>query len=230
MPKMNIDTEFMRSLDSQYRESTGLRERRYYSIFYSLVEPSKILILGFNPGGDPATWSESALASRSFYENREHEYVDTDFPTSVGMRDFLLGSGIVETVEEIRDIPKINLIFRRSRNMNELPITPRQAVLEAQPYIEKIIQRVSPELIICEGKSTLDKFEAFYCGKTDQEVDGQTVLTPNGRHNALIYRADRATVKCIEKPCILVGIGHPSKYSSRSEWQSVLDNTRNLLS
>ena len=227
---MNIATDFMRSLDSQYRESTGLRERRYYSIFYSLVEPSKTLIIGFNPGGDPATWNESALASRSFYENREHEYVDTDFPTSVGMRDFLLGSGIVATVEEIRDIPKINLIYRRSRNMNELPITPRQAVLEAHPYVEKIIQRVSPELIICEGKSTLDKFEAFYCGKTDQEVDGQTVFTPNGRHNALIYRADRATVKCLEKPCILVGIGHPSKYSSRSEWQSVLDNTRNLLS
>jgi hypothetical protein len=34
----------------------------------------------------------------------------------------------------------------------------------------------------------------------------------------------------MEKSCLLVGIGHPPKYSSRSEWQSELDNTRNLLS
>jgi hypothetical protein len=226
---MNFNSAFMRNLDLEYRDFSGLNERRYYSIFYSQIKPSKILLLGYNPGGDPANWDESALASPSFYENREHEYVDTNFPTSLGMRSYLLGSSLVKSVDEIRDIPKINLIFRRSRNMNELPISPRQALVEAQPFVEQIIETVCPELIICEGKSTLDKFEDLYCEKMEQEVDGRTVFTPNGRHNALIYRADRATVNCLGRSCLLVGIGHPSKYSSRGEWKYVLENTRNLL-
>jgi hypothetical protein len=227
---MKFDIAFMRNLDSEYRDFSGLNERRFYSIFYSQIKPSKTLILGYNPGGDPENWDESALASPSFYEKHEHEYVDTNFPTSLGMRNYLLGSRLVDSVDQIRDIPKINLIFRRSRNMNELSISPRQALAEAQPFVEKIIDTVCPDLIICEGKSTLDKFEALYCKKMKQEVDGKTVFTPNGQHNALIYRADKATVNCLGRSCLLIGIGHPSKYSSRGEWKYVLENTRKLLS
>ena len=227
---MNFDSTFMQNLDSEYRDITGLKDRRYFSIFYSQVKPSKTLILGYNPGGDPRNWDESALSSRGFYENREHEYVDTNFPTSLRMRDYLLKSGLVNRVDEIRDIPKINLIFRRSRNMNELPVPPRQALAEAKPFVERIIKNVNPELIVCEGKSTLDRFESLYCGTKEQEVDGRAVFTPNGRHNALIYRADRAHVNCLARSCMLVGIGHPSKYSARVEWRDVLKNSRNLLS
>ena len=46
---------------------------------YSRIDPSDALVLGINPGGDPGTWTEDMLASRSFYENWEHEYVDCKY-------------------------------------------------------------------------------------------------------------------------------------------------------
>lgn len=59
----------MQSIDDRYRAISGLTERRFYSIFYSRIDLSKVLVLGINPGGDPTTWTEELLASRSFYDN-----------------------------------------------------------------------------------------------------------------------------------------------------------------
>lgn len=55
----------MRPIDEGYQMSPGLSDRRDYSIFYSQIEPNDLLIPGLNPGGDPAQWNESQLASRS---------------------------------------------------------------------------------------------------------------------------------------------------------------------
>ena len=219
-------SNFMKQLDANYRRETGLEERRYYSIFYSRIVPSDVVLIGWNPCGNPETWDPSVLASQSWYENGEHEVVDTDFPNSVGMREFLVSTGIADDQEEIRSIPKTNLIFRRSRDQNSLGLPAGKAAREAQKYVERILSEVQPELIVCEGKTTLEKFEHLYCSDIEIRIDGKAVYTPNGRSSALIYRADKATVNCLGQKCHLIGIGHPSKYATRAEWRDVLANSK----
>jgi len=104
----------MKEIDAQYCEKTGFSERRYYSIFYSKIVESPIMIIGYNPGGNPENWNESQLASTSFYENGEHEYVDCHYPLAVGTREFLKKVLKLKDFGLIRNFPKTNLYFRRS--------------------------------------------------------------------------------------------------------------------
>lgn len=72
---MTDDIALMAELDAEYRRLSGLSDRRFYSIFYSRITPSPLMILGINPGGDPATWTMSAGADE-FCMGWQHDYVD----------------------------------------------------------------------------------------------------------------------------------------------------------
>lgn len=226
---MESSTEFMRRVDEEYRRASGLTERRFYSIFYSQVNPFPILLLGFNPGGDPETWDEAELASQSFYENGEHEYVDCDYEIAVAMRNFLGEVLPIESSEDIRRIPKTNLIFRRSGSMDELKLTNLQAILDAKPILSQIIRHVAPTTTICEGMTTLKAFNQHYCRDVQEEIDGFDIKTPNGMRNARIYRADQGILLDTDSPVRILGIGHPSRYSGRLEWSDVMAATKTFL-
>jgi hypothetical protein len=77
--------EFMHSIDERYRAKSGLEDRRFFSIFYSQIIPSPILILGYNPGGDPESWTSTEYAVPLSFQNGEHEYVDYDYPIAKAM-------------------------------------------------------------------------------------------------------------------------------------------------
>ncbi len=222
-------TSFMKDLDERYRNASGLRERRFYSIFYSQIVASKLLVLGYNPGGDPESWDESQLASTTFYEGGEHEYVDCHYKIANAMREFLQTVLGLSSYDAIRSIPKTNLIFRRSVGQNSLTSDQDEAIRESLPFLEEIISRVNPKVILLEGTTTLDKFEEYYCTDVSSKTDGPVIRTPNGRNMARIYQADIAEVSCLEKPVTLIGIGHPSKFSGRKEWREVTSRTRKAL-
>lgn len=80
-----------------------------------------------------------------------------------------------------------------------------------------------------EGTTTLDEFEARYCTDVHRCVDGSVIKTPNGKHEAAIYRADRASVQCLRRSVALVGLGHPSKYSRRVVWSNVIARSRDVI-
>jgi len=221
--------EMMLSIDQRYRAASNLTERRFYSIFYSGIFPCKWMVIGFNPGGDPDTWHESALASRSFYENDEHEYVDCHYPLAVAMRAFLIDVLNLGSVNAVRHIPKTNLIFRRSRGQDYLGIRKSDAIHEARPFLEEIIKAVSPEAIFFEGMTTLNEFERAYCASTRRNIDGRVIETPNGRNSACVYRYDIARVVCLGKSIKLIGLGHPSKYAKRIEWPTVVSCAKAAL-
>ena len=75
-----IDDEVvvMTKLDDAYRELSKLSEYRFYRIFYSRISPSPIMILGINPGGDPASWIAPAGAD-PFCAGWQHDYVDQSY-------------------------------------------------------------------------------------------------------------------------------------------------------
>lgn len=222
-------TEFMRSIDARYRAQSGLTERRLYSIFYSQILPSRVMILGFNPGGDPETWDESLLASPSYYEGGEHEYVDCNYPLAVAMRIFLQDALSLPSVAAIRRIPKSNLIFRRSSGHDSLSLPAGQAMDEALPFVEEMLCRVQPNFVILEGVVTLDKFIKRYCVGEVRQMRGVDISTPNGRHPACLFRAVQAGVRCLGRDATLIGLGHPSKYAGRAEWRAVVAQAKTLF-
>lgn len=223
------DVNFMKEIDAEYCMKTGLSKRRFYSIFYSKIVESPIMIIGYNPGGNPENWDESQLASTSFYENGEHEYVDCHYPLAVGTRDFIKRAMKLESFEPIRKIPKINLIFRRSSSQDTLKMSPKALLNEAQEFVERIIIKVNPKVIIVEGKTTLDKLNSNYCSNVKESFDGASVYTPNGKYKALIYRADKSFMNCLNREVTLIGVGHPSKYANRQEWDEVIANSKKIL-
>ena len=220
---------FMQSMDERYQAVSGLHARRDYSIFYSQILPCRVMVLGWNPGGDPRTWSETELASTSYYENGEHEYVDCHYPLAVAMRTFLVEALALRSDDEIRTIPKANLIFRRSRGQDSLGIRDGEALTEAKPFVEQIINRVQPTAIILEGTKTLKAFERHYCGAVEPCVDGERIMTPNGKVPASIYQFDKATIRCLGRSALLVGLGHPSRYAARAEWSTVIERSKRAL-
>ena len=65
----------------------------HFKIFYSDIRPSRLVIVGMNPGGNPHN-PETIQAASLFYDDNEHDYVDCGYPLALKMRTFLVGSGI----------------------------------------------------------------------------------------------------------------------------------------
>ena len=136
----------------------GLKNRSEDKIFYWQVFPAPILTLGLNPGGTPEGTSEDgtrqkdgspASSSASYFEHMENDVLDCDWQENNGLRKLLL-----PLVGEDRDrfggeIVKTNIAFRRSRAVRDIDL--RAAEQEAIPFIERIIARVSPRLIVHTG-------------------------------------------------------------------------------
>ena len=81
--------KLMQEIEIRYQERSGLRDRNSYTIYYSQICPSDVLVLGTNPGGSPNDPSSIICASTRYYENWEHEYVDSHYPIQVVMNPLL---------------------------------------------------------------------------------------------------------------------------------------------
>ncbi len=224
--------ELMRDIDMRYREVSELRERRFYSIFYSRIDPSDALVLGINPGGDPDTWTEDKLASRSFYEDWEHEYVDCKYAIQEPMLPFLMNV-LVRSKEGIRRVPKTNLAFRRSngvdafRSFHQMTLTAGQN--EAKPFVEEIIRCVSPKVIILEGITALDPFRRKYCSNQPPEVLDEPIFTKHRGQQVRVFCAELLDIQCLDQRTPVIAIGHPSHFGDKPIFGSVETHTRAIV-
>lgn len=222
----------MHDIAKRYINVSGLHDRRFYSIFFSRIDPADALILGIKPGGDTASWSESELASRSFYENWEHEYVDCSYPIQRTMLPFLMQVFDIDK-ESVRKLPKSNLSFRRAKTVDsfkdEQGMTLEEAQLEAMPFVEEIIAHVSPKIIILEGITAFN----FFCANYGQSVSGKSAKPPiftlhNGKQ-VRIFCESTLHVGCLGREIPIVGIGHPSYFGSKPEWKAVTQRTKEIV-
>jgi len=221
-------TELMRTLDRDFRAASGLTERRFYKIFYSHIHAFPLLVLGLNPGG--TTDGTDLNASNSFYEYGEHDYVDFrhygNTYSLAGPVYNLLSAALATTAEsDLRQVPATNVIFRRSRSGDHLDMAPRSAAHESAPVLRRIIQIVDPRAILLLGSGTLEQFSAVHCapGSLTATSDAPQILTPNGQSSARLFRVARAYVTALDRTVTMVAVGHPSRYSTRSEWPAVID-------
>jgi len=223
---------FMRELDEEFRLSSGLTERRYYKIFYSKIHAFPILVLGQNPGGE--TDGTDLVASESYFENWEHDYVDfrnhPEYRLAGPMCELLEYALQTTSDDVLRRIPATNVAFRRSRNTDTLTTGVRASALETQSALSKIIQEVNPNLVLLISKTAYDWFVKIHCrrGTLVERLESR-VFTPNGGNMACIFAEASAEVSVLGRQVKLVMVGHPSKYSPRSEWSEVLANTRQVF-
>ena len=99
---MNADIEFMRELEEEYRTVSGANDRSEYKIFYGQAFQAPILTLGLNPGGVPAETSKDgvwkkdgsrASSSASYFERKENDILDCDWPENIGLRKIAASLG-----------------------------------------------------------------------------------------------------------------------------------------
>lgn len=221
----------MRDIDAEYRTASGLRERRLYSIFYSRVDPSPVMILGINPGGDPTTWT-MAPGADEFCSDWQHDYVDCSYPIQAVMLPFLM-SCLGISAEIVRRIPKTNVIFRRSSGVSAFTrqqgISLNIAASEAEPFLRRIVSRVRPKAIVFEGNEAFSRFAGAFCGGVSGRNLVDPVTTPNGRHPTTIFSAHEVQVDCLAGPISAFVLGHPSKYGRRAEFTLVQNQMAKML-
>lgn len=218
---------FMREIDREYRERSGLTERRFYSIFYSRIDPSPLMILGINPGGNPAAWAMPP-GTDEFCTRWQHDYVDERYPIQAAMLPLLVSTLGIEP-DLVRRIPKTNMVFRRSASMRDFQaqqggMTMKAAQSEAHPVLQKIIQAVSPRAIIFEGQDALKRFEQSFATRPLSPSLVPPVTTPNGRHRALVYGVHEIHTSLFPGSLLAVMLAHPSKYASRTEFAVARDD------
>ncbi len=218
--------EVMRAIDERYKQATGLSSRPYYKIFYSHIHEFPLLVLGQNPGGE--TDGTDLVASEGYFENWEHDYVcfrhNSRYALALPICQLLASALNTDSTESLRQVPATNVIFRRSRNTNSLNLSPTKAAAEAEPFLSEIVGLVGPAAVLLISKMAYDLFTKFHClpGSVVEETESR-ILTPNGRSNACIYQSAVGFVTTLGRATPLLMVGHPSKYSSRIEWPSVME-------
>ncbi len=147
----HVNEADLKRIHASFSESLPNEQRteRHFKIFDSSIQRSPLAIVGLNPGGDPDAPTELHSSSQ-WFERGEHDYVDCDYPLARKMRQFLLGAGIVRDVEEIRQIPKLNVLFHRSKDIAQLRSV-RAASELARPHLAELLREIAPRVLIFEG-------------------------------------------------------------------------------
>jgi hypothetical protein len=206
---------FMRQLEEQFRQATGLTSRASYKIFYGQVKPAPILTLGVNPGGVPSQISQdgtrqldgrSASSSAAFFENDENDILDCEWKENHGLRSLLYPLVGADPARFRAEIVKSNLAFRRSARKTDLDIN--AAYHEAAPFLAQVISRVSPRLVVLTGAS-LSAFVGRFASKV-------TTLAPAERDpgvKQLVFAACRAALVGCSKEAMVVQVAHASQFA-----------------
>lgn len=226
--------DFMSRLDGNYRRASGLSDKRFYKIYYSSVGQCEVLILGINPGGNPLTERPSELisASTSYYEKGEHDYVDCKYKAALMMLPLLL-KVFDGSEQSVRRTVKTNLSFRRSASTDPKgfkaihKISLDQSYEEAKPFVEEIIERSNPKLILLEG-GIVQRFANMYCRDTGRRL-GEIVTTPNGSRDATLFEGRALLVRCLRREVPTVQLGHPSKFGPRYAQHDIARRIKQLL-
>jgi len=138
--------------------------RRSGRVFYAgadaFAKPSRVYLLGLNPGGDPVAQSHETIASDlDAFRARSvpwSAYVDDSWngaPAGTwgmqpGVRRLLVGLGI-----DPRQIPSSNVVFVRSRDEAALHREKGALLHACWPIHEAVINSLGVKTVVCFGKT-----------------------------------------------------------------------------
>lgn len=220
----------MQALENEFREQSGLADRRYYKIQYTHLHPFPLLALGDNPGGVPE--GGSLLESSTFYENGQHDIVEyrgnPNYHIAAGMYALLAGVLGSCDPDAIRRVPYLNVTFRRSQSKAALDMNSAAAAKESAPVLSRIIRLVDPSYLIVT-RGGFGHFRRLHMNAAAVLAD-DAITTPNGANTATIFEGYRGTLAATGRTVPVAVIGHPSKYAKRTEtWAAVVRATGAML-
>lgn len=153
---------FMTDLDARFQRASGLSDRRFYSIFYSRLCRSAVMVIGIKPGG--RTDGSHQLASQTFYEDWSHEYVDMNYPIAAVMRPALMTALEISDFAQLRRVPKTNTFFHRAVGTDDFTREEYVAhVRMCAPFVDEMISFVDPKAIVLEGLAARENLVTQLC-------------------------------------------------------------------
>lgn len=126
-------------------QQTG-KDSSGYSIFYSpVVSNPKLLIIGYNPGGDKSSFNENNTEPP-----KQHDYIVGNYRMAQRMKFIFESAGILP---ELNASVKMNLIYFRSKNIKSLKHS-TETIEYCYIQSKMVIDELRPDLIVVEGFST----------------------------------------------------------------------------
>ncbi len=222
--------EFMESLESRYRNATGLENRSQYKIFYGAVVQAPILTLGINPGGDPLKTSSDgtahddgsiAAASATYYENEEHDVLDCTWRENSGLLKILDPLTNFDRDRIRREVVKTNLAFRRSKKKKDIDI--KAAIKECTPFLNEIIAVVKPKLVLLTGVA-IEEFSKIYASNSRLVAEEER----DPRVRQIVFSGVKAMLNATQDEVLIVQVAHASQFSWTYERYNVAERIQQL--
>ncbi|MGH8540190.1 MAG: hypothetical protein ACRETW_06765 [Stenotrophobium sp.] len=222
----------MRDLEERYKFESKLDNRSQYKIFYGLVRPAEILVLGINPGGNPLEVSPDgtrntkkgvdAAASATYYENDECDLLDCDWTENTGLKKLLIPL-LDNNQEAIRQrVVKSNLAFRRSAKATAINI--KSAKVEAASFLAEIISLVSPRLIILTSGDITLFAHAF-----SENIAALTSVVRDEGVRQVVYESARVRLRGAVGNSLVVRVAHASQFSWTYRKHNVVDRIKSEI-
>ncbi|MCX6546727.1 MAG: hypothetical protein NTW40_01590 [Acidobacteria bacterium] len=224
-------SSFMQDLEQRYQAASGLNDRAFYKIFYGPVRPAPVLLLGINPGGDPAEVAEGAVkqkngsdsaASAGYYENDECDLLDCDWRENTGLKKILLPLFEGDENRIRAEVVKTNLAFRRSKTKTGIDF--ERAKQEAAPFLSEIIGRVRPRLVLLTSLD-VTSFVANFGSVL------QPVVAPerDPKVGQIVFEAAKTMLCAANSEALVVRVAHASQFNWTYERYGVVERIQALV-
>ena len=135
---------------------------KYYKGIQVLLSPliykPKFMFIGINPGAGFYNYEERRVKRLSPLEHME--YIGQDYKLATETRELLRLAGVPNS--ELNNSVKTNYYFLSTTNANDLlsllsHLKKHKVYSKSKKWINKLIDIIEPEFIICEGKTVFDK-------------------------------------------------------------------------
>lgn len=181
-----------------------------FRVFYGPVFPEpELLILGYQPGGDPEDFERhhlDRLSNGDFSPPENHEYLENDYTIARRMREKVLKGENDLLVESV----KSNAIFFRARDIDRWKGVPKEKRQDMENFslqkVEEMVEALNPNSVLVEGMATWDLLKSRFDFEDECKV-----------------RRSNARLLCVStnKNPTFTGIIHPSTRVSDKNWAKV---------
>lgn len=196
--------QFMEQLSAEYEKATGVDGRGDYSAFYGPCLRSPLLVLNANPGGSSDDFKIVRV------DEGEHEYIEGHGKTSQSTGRILQEALNATGPEGIRGVQGSNVIWRRSPNLAKLAMNQLAAARETAPFLARLIEHVSPSVILFGGSSAFDLFMRSHEPQR-KAFPAETIRGPGGRSEVILFAHDNLVLPYLDQAVEAYTILHPSK-------------------
>ncbi len=175
----------------------------------STLQRGPVYLLGTNPGGDPKEYKYNTIQDTldALPNKTENSYIDEKWGRRPGKQKHPLQRRVIWLLNDLdnnglktKDVCASNLIFQRSRNTKRKNIDFKKCADICWPVHERILQVVSPSLIIAFG------IETYYYLRS-KLGNGNEITFPSG-HGTWKCRSFRS-----DSDILVVGLPHLSRYA-----------------